>query len=387
VTDVIIAGAGPAGSVAATVLARAGLRVRLFDRASFPREKLCGDTVNPGTLAALRHLRLWHAAEAGGLRVDGMVVTGEGGVTIEGRYPRRLYGCAITRSELDWALVQEAVRAGAVFEPGVAVREALFDNRAGTTRVRGVRVASRESARGLEIEAPVTIAADGRASTLAFGLGLAAHPDRPRRWAMGAYFEGVAPSASGTGFGEMHIRRGHYIGVAPVADGRTNVCLVKPSHAADAGFRDPASTLRAALDAEPILADRFRRARLVREPVLLGPLAVHAESRAIDGLLVAGDASGFVDPMTGDGLRFAVRGGALAADAALEALAGGWTGVHAELRRWREQEFASKWRFNRFLRAVVASPAAVRAAAVGARFTPGLVRAVVARAGDCDRAD
>ena len=52
--DVIIVGAGPAGSVAATVLARAGVRVRLIDRSTFPRDKLCGDTLNPGTLAVLR---------------------------------------------------------------------------------------------------------------------------------------------------------------------------------------------------------------------------------------------------------------------------------------------------------------------------------------------
>jgi threonine dehydrogenase-like Zn-dependent dehydrogenase len=61
--DVIIVGAGPAGAVAATVLARAGARVRLLDRSAFPRDKLCGDTVNPGTLAVLRRLGLRDDAE------------------------------------------------------------------------------------------------------------------------------------------------------------------------------------------------------------------------------------------------------------------------------------------------------------------------------------
>ncbi len=85
--DVLIVGAGPAGAVAATVLARAGVRVRLLDRAAFPRDKLCGDTINPGTLAILRRLGLAGGIEPRGLPIDGMIVTGEGGVAVEARYP------------------------------------------------------------------------------------------------------------------------------------------------------------------------------------------------------------------------------------------------------------------------------------------------------------
>src|SRR5688500_1721758 len=65
--DVVIAGAGPAGSITATLLARAGARVLLLDRARFPREKLCGDTVNPGTVARLRALSLAGWIETHGL--------------------------------------------------------------------------------------------------------------------------------------------------------------------------------------------------------------------------------------------------------------------------------------------------------------------------------
>src|SRR5881396_3930791 len=104
--DVLIVGAGPAGAIAALVLARAGARVRLVDRATFPRDKLCGDTVNPGTLARLRRLGLDDALDARALRVDGMSVTGEGGVVIDGRYPRGQSGRAIVRRDLDWMLLQ-----------------------------------------------------------------------------------------------------------------------------------------------------------------------------------------------------------------------------------------------------------------------------------------
>src|SRR4029450_10457394 len=107
-TDVLIVGAGPAGCVAAIVLARAGVRVQLIDRARFPRPKLCGDTINPGTLAMLRRLRLAAVADSQGLAVRGMVVTGEGGVAIEERYPDGLIARAIGRAEFDAALVSEA---------------------------------------------------------------------------------------------------------------------------------------------------------------------------------------------------------------------------------------------------------------------------------------
>jgi flavin-dependent dehydrogenase len=87
--------------------------------------------------------------------------------------------------------------------------------------------------------------------------------------------------------------------------------------------------------------------------------------------------------MTGDGLRFAIQGGELAAAAALQALEHGWTGVHEQLARARSRAFARKWRFNRVLRSLVASPSAIAAAAAAARIAPALVRTIVARAGDC----
>jgi flavin-dependent dehydrogenase len=380
--DVVIVGAGPAGSIAGIVLARAGVGVRLVDRATFPRDKLCGDTVNPGTLERLRRLGVDGDLDARALRVDGMRVTGERGDVIDGRYPRGQSGRAIVRRDLDWMLLRQAIAAGCEYEAAVAVRRATVGESRGVARVTGVVAGANSHERVLP--ARVVVAADGRHSAIAFGLGLAQHPVRPRRWAVGGYFDGVSPlTISPFSYGEMHVRRDCYIGVAPVPGGLTNVCLVRPSGAGDTALADPAGLLTRALAADSQLRDRFANARLVAPPVVLGPLAVESPRTTIDGLLFAGDAAGFIDPMTGDGLRFAVQGGELAAAAALQALEHGWSGVHARLAADRRRAFASKWRFNRALRAVVSSARAIDTAAVATRLAPGILRAVIAHAGDC----
>ena len=120
-------------------------------------------------------------------------------------------------------------------------------------------------------------------------------------------------------------------------------------------------------------------------PHILGPMAVDASAAGEPGLLLAGDAAGFIDPMTGDGLRFAFSGAALAASVALDVLAGRVALESAPLRLGvaRGAAFGAKWRFNRSLRALVSSDSAVGAAAVGARLLPSAFEAIIRYAGDC----
>lgn len=381
--DCLVMGAGPAGAMAALTLARAGAQVCLVDRALFPRPKLCGDTLNPGALAVLRRAGVSRCIEANGLPLEGMRVTGQG-VSVDGRYPDEVRGLSIRRELLDPFLIGAAVSAGVEFREGVRAREALVRDRPDGPCVVGVACTAASRA-PVDIAARVTIAADGRRSALAFGLGLTRHPSRPRRWAIGVHAEGVHGLSA---FGEMHIRSGHYIGVAPLPGGVANLCLVRPAAGADDAFRDPAGTLRRALAADPLLRDRVADARMVARPLVLGPLAVDAVPGVPTprGLLLAGDAAGFVDPMTGDGLRFALRGGELAAAAALRAIEQGWDDVHASLARERRAEFSGKWHFNRALRSLVGSRLGVHGATAGARVAPAVVRALIRRASDCELA-
>src|SRR5438132_7719613 len=120
--DVVVAGAGPAGALAATILARSGARVLVVDRARFPRDKLCGDSLNPGTVNLLRRLNLASWIETHGLPIEGMRLSGPAGAHAEGRYPRGLLGRSAMRRDFDQWLISEAVGSGAEFDQGVVVR-------------------------------------------------------------------------------------------------------------------------------------------------------------------------------------------------------------------------------------------------------------------------
>jgi len=190
--DVVVVGAGPAGSSTAFWAASAGLDVLLVDKATFPRDKVCGDGLTPRAVAELVRMGVPLREQDGWIRNRGLRVHG-GGHTIELPWPELSsypsYGLAKARTSLDALLVDHARAAGAKVLEGTRVTGPLHDERTG--RVVGVTARTADGSE-TTYRAPVVVAADGVSSRLATALGRTTRPDRPRR-----PVDGVPPRAVG----------------------------------------------------------------------------------------------------------------------------------------------------------------------------------------------
>jgi flavin-dependent dehydrogenase len=142
------------------------------------------------------------------------------------------------------------------------------------------------------------------------------------------------------------------------------------------------------LRADPVLGPRFRLARAATAAMVLGPLAVDSPQPGCAGLLLVGDAAGFVDPMTGDGIHLALQGAEVAANAAGDVLEGrlALLQAHVAFAAALHRRLSRKRTFNRGLRALVGSSSGVRASSYGARICPAAFQAVIRYAGDAMRA-
>jgi flavin-dependent dehydrogenase len=184
----------------------------------------------------------------------------------------------------------------------------------------------------------------------------------------------------------MHVADGAYCGIAPLGAGSANVAFVLDPRELQAARGDLPGFYRRTLWARwPALAERLDRARLVEPPRAIGPLAVRCRGAAVDGALLVGDAAGFYDPFTGEGVTLALRGAELAAAAALPALERGGTAPLPRLlayERARRAATRDKFRFNHRLQLAVSWPRAANAIAERLRRRPDLADRLVGIAGD-----
>ena len=346
----------------------------VLDRARFPRPKPCGDYLNPGCASVLDRLGARGAVAGAAVPVAGMRIVAPDGTQAATMFSAGS-GLAVTRAALDHLLLANAAAAGAtVIEDASVVR---LDRDALRIRVTAERV--RGQTRSEQYHAPLVIGADGLRSKVASMIG-AGDPPRRGRFTIGGYVEGLTPVAGADRhpFGELHLAADRYCGAAYLPDGLANVTIALGQRALRAWRGSLEAHYWAALRAFPGLAGRVSNARLVGGLRTSGPLAFWRRGAVDPRVLLAGDAAAFIDPMTGQGVYLALRGGELAAEAAARALdRGGPTSrTLAGYDRARRQAFGGAFFLSRLLQAAAFRPAlaahAVRRMAVrrdlGTRF-------------------
>jgi len=324
-SDVVVVGSGPAGSVTALFLARAGFDVALLDRSPFPRPKPCGEYLTPGAVRLLRD-------EIGVL--PELMRQGAARLTRETVVPHRAapFGgatdaLACPRIVTDTVLRDAARAAGARVFDGISVREVLRDG----AGVRGVS-GTDDNGAPVEFRAKVTVGADGSRSLLARTLGVVRPISRLQRLALVAHYApadgDIAEDEAGTAV-TMHLPRDGSdacCGVGPACgpDRARNVNLVVPlSEAPRMAGRRQAYFESCLRDAFPEVWEGVRDAPMTGPLLSVGCFGHHTTRAAGDGAVLVGDAATFIHPFTGEGVYFALRGAQMASDAIARALEAG----------------------------------------------------------------
>jgi geranylgeranyl reductase family protein len=313
--EIVVVGGGPAGSSLAAALAIGGRQVVLLDKASFPRHKACSEYINAGAVQLLDEMGILdEVMRAGAHRMDAMIVNAPNGHRFVANFAKAESGRAalgLSRFRLDHLLLERAKDAG------VDVRE--------RTHVHGVQqrdgcvvgVDATIAASRVEIRAPMVIGADGRHSAVSRALGLDSRVRWPNKTGLVAHYRGVSGLHR---FGEMHVGRHVYSGLAPLEDGLTNVAVVANADEVHARVGTTAEFFENAIHGIPEIARKLIGAERVGTIRGVGSMAHRARRTVGDGFLLVGDAASFLDPFTGDGIYDALQAAKLAAPVVLAAL-------------------------------------------------------------------
>jgi flavin-dependent dehydrogenase len=357
--EIVIAGGGPAGATAAILLAAAGARVRVLDKAVFPREKLCGEFVSPEAIPILARTGLLPSLAARASRMSEAVFTSPSGKSLRLPVPdasprrappgshRAVEALGIPRLEMDAALLARAAALGADVVEGFEARALGFSE----GRAVEVRGHARGGAGDISFPARAILAADGRDSTLA----RLVDPLRRRRpasprFGIKAHYRGVTGLR---GRVELHWFRGGYVGLTDLGEGRANVCsLIDRSVAGDIP-REPERIVRELFFTNPCARARLAAAERVSDWHAVGSLVFRSETPARAGVLFLGDAAGTIDPFAGEGMSMAFRSAEIAVEEILRDPA------RAPVRyapRWRA-EFSRRIAFSRGLGRFAIRPA------------------------------
>jgi menaquinone-9 beta-reductase len=326
--DVIVVGAGPAGSATAYYLASAGLDVLVLEKSHFPREKVCGDGLAPRAVKALTGMGVPLGQDDGWVRSKGLRIVGGGG-RIELNWPElsSFPGYSLVRSRLDFdqILARHAEKSGARVLEGINVTGPVRDGRTG----RVVGVTAHETSNGEKTERTfrgrVIVAADGNSSRLSVAMGLRKRDDRPLGVAVRSYYtsprhdDDYLEAWLDLWDGEKLLPG--YGWIFGMGDGTSNVGLGLLNTSEAFGNIDYRVLLRrwlAGMPEEWGFAEENRTAP-VRGAAL--PMGFNRTPHYLDGVLLVGDAGGMVNPFNGEGIGYALEAGEIAARTIVQALA------------------------------------------------------------------
>jgi len=365
---VIVVGGGPAGSSTAYFLAKAGVHVTLLDRARFPRDKTCSEYMSPEASRILEAMDVLETVEASGAaQLSGMRVHAPNGSTIHGEFAsghgyqgHRDTGLAVRRTILDSILLDRAKSAGVEVIEGTRVTDVV---RNADGRVIGVTTPAAGGG-STQRRADLVIGADGLRSVVGRRLNLIRASRWPRRIALVTHYSGVENLGD---FGEMHVDRGGYCGIADVGNGLANVAVVVPvSRSAEVAV-DKTDFLESWIAERPQLASMFANATRETPVRATGPFASSARKAWVPGAALVGDAADFFDPFTGEGIYTALRGGELLAEYTTESLREARPDrIDQAIKAYdkaRRAEFSGKWKVEKLVGTAVAFPALINRAA------------------------
>lgn len=346
--DVAIVGGGPAGAACAIVCAESGLRTVVIEREKFPREKVCGDCLNPACWPVLRRLEVADAVgQLPNGRLDKVEFIGIGRQRVSIDLPiREDSEIAVKRSLFDNLLLERARAAGAqILEEAMVTR--VEKAHWGDWKIDVVRD---------KITAPVLVAADGRNSTVARLRNLLPRVAR-ERIALQTHIP--LPPGFGNRVVLQFLRQG-YSGQAPVNDHELNLCLVGKARDADKLKNWAATEFGVSTD----------HSWRTITPLTRDPLGA-----AHPNLFLIGDAARVVEPFTGEGIYYALRSGELAAEAIRAVVRD--EGAAAAVQRFAQlhrQMYRGRLWINQLARATVLWPRVGSAFGRLARVYPGAVR-------------
>ena len=317
--EVVVVGGGPAGATTAAFLAARGHDVLLLDKARFPREKACSEYTSPAALDVIDSLgaRARYEAEAP-VRLLGMDIYSPRGDAFRVEYleaGERRHALTMARDRLDPLLLENAREEGVEVREGVRVRELLMEG--GTAR--GVLLSGPDGGE-MEVRSRLVVGADGLHSVVVRDTGVRARMPWPRRLGLAAHYEGVEGLQE---HGEMHVHPWGYVGVSRLPGGLASVGVALDMRRYRGLPRLPDAMHREALRLFPRLLPRLRDARQVGRVRGVGPIARRVSRTEGDGWALVGDAAGFTDPFTGEGIYRALKGGELLAETASRALRNG----------------------------------------------------------------